>query len=500
MLLYNYEKHKIIFKERVSNHDLHSTGFLDNGNIWVGTKQGELLELDKKTFELSTIRDDLGIIINFTSDKRLAVSYTSDISAIGAFHDYILHYLNSNDKSVRIATSKADPGSNYDDVYPSRIVFSRDLNFAMVLSYISGQSPQFVRYNINTVELTHIEYLNIRIPNASPFNQAFSKVFVKGSRLSTVDLMDLNSFDISNVTPLISTNLFSFFENDPNQLIHSFTISQPYNRSNRIATNIWSLDEVIITDSFNEEVLIYDPSDFNNDGTYFSTVLNVWDTSNWVKLYEFDLEEDGSTNDMTFSPNNKYLALAKDRIWILDADTAEVNSILDGHPVGTISIDFSRNSNQIVSCGHDGLVIRWSIDGNNKEVLYQHEFNQLQFVRYINNDTEILHVGENGETNILNIDTFEIDRVINSEYHGNSKRAVALSEDDKYLFIGNQIWDVITGEKLAEFGVDWIKIESIKVSPDNKWFATKHEDTTVRVWELAKVLQEETSVGQFETY
>jgi hypothetical protein len=56
------------------------------------------------------------------------------------------------------------------------------------------------------------------------------------------------------------------------------------------------------------------------------------------------------------------------------------------------------------------------------------------------------------------------------------------------------------GEKVISFAENLGDLEILKISSDSKWIATRHEDKILRVWDLDKLLQENTAVDAFVEY
>jgi WD40 repeat protein len=70
---------------------------------------------------------------------------------------------------------------------------------------------------------------------------------------------------------------------------------------------------------------------------------------------------------------------------------------------------------------------------------------------------------------------------------GRTALALAFSPDGSLLVSGDsagrvQIWDVPTGERLADLGGHTLAVTGVAFAPDGLSFATSSRDGTVRVW------------------
>lgn len=499
LILYDYMKNIILHNQSVTEQELYSVGFLKSGNIWAGTKQGSVFEINKETFQTSAIFNGDLTVIEVLESGQYLINYSNFeliLDSGGVIRSYWLQSILNNDERHHICRSQNDR----DLPTPSRFKFNQDQSIATILEYTGHTFPIVIQYNINTKERDIIEIVNKPVISTMPLNNDHSIIIIKNKKMTTIDFYEIELEEEFKLAPQQTTGFYSFSVKKPHNFIHSYITSHSKLVSSQRQTNIWNLTNETIEQTFYDDLILLNPSEFSNDGQLFGTFFNMWNAETWVHLYDFNLEWDGFTHQVRFSHDDKHFALAKNSIWIIDTESGELVYEFEGHPAGTISIDFSMDGDHLISCGHDGSIKKWNLINGNPETIYQHEFNQLQYVQYINHNSEILHVGEKGEANILHTDSNEIIRIIDSKYVNHTKKAVAVSENEQYLFVGNQIWDIESADKLAEYGETLLPIESIKISPDNQWFATRHQDQTIRVWELAKVLQEETSVGQFKNY
>jgi WD40 repeat protein len=70
---------------------------------------------------------------------------------------------------------------------------------------------------------------------------------------------------------------------------------------------------------------------------------------------------------------------------------------------------------------------------------------------------------------------------------GRTVQALAFSPDGSLLVSGDsagsvQVWEVATGERLADLRGHTLAVTGIAFSPDGTAFATSSRDGTVRVW------------------
>jgi hypothetical protein len=89
------------------------------------------------------------------------------------------------------------------------------------------------------------------------------------------------------------------------------------------------------------------------------------------------------------------------------------------------------------------------------------------------------------------------------EYPVTSKDDVALSRDEKYLFVENQILDLQNRTWLQPFGnyeLGDTGIAQLRLSPTEEWTAIRTEEGVVRVWDREHVFGELSDVEHFKEY
>ncbi len=76
----------------------------------------------------------------------------------------------------------------------------------------------------------------------------------------------------------------------------------------------------------------------------------------------------GHVNDIEYSPNGTVLAVATSiGIWIYDASTDEVHTLLTGDNYGILSISFSPDGQTLAGGGPDRIVYLWNVATGKRE-------------------------------------------------------------------------------------------------------------------------------------
>ena len=150
----------------------------------------------------------------------------------------------------------------------------------------------------------------------------------------------------------------------------------------------------------------------------------------------------GTIYDIKFSPDNTQLAVASSiGIWLYDVNTGKELSLLVDNPAATHSITYSPNGKRLASNDSDRTVRVWN--------------------------------PVNGQL----LKTFA------GDHRWNDNLAIAFSPDGRTLAIGEQLWDIHTGQH--KINLKWqhsYPVLAMTFSPDGKTLGTTTRQGNVRLW------------------
>ncbi len=236
-------------------------------------------------------------------------------------------------------------------------------------------------------------------------------------------------------------------------------------------------------------------------------VARIWDWKAGRELRAFP-DHKGWLQCVAFSPNGKLLATGDDagtvRLWDLEGKLVRR---LEGHTAQISSLVFTRDGQSLVSAGWDHSIRQWSLE-TGKEIVVIKGVQDLTGKKTCNGHTgpvtslalspgdQWLYSGSNDHTIcVWEMGSGQLAREIKGQERtfNSSVEAIALSPDGRRLAaaVGEeghesavQMWDVITGKRLAEFPGHRGRITKLAFSPNGARLASCSSDTTAIVWDV----------------
>ena len=218
-------------------------------------------------------------------------------------------------------------------------------------------------------------------------------------------------------------------------------------------------------------------------------IVRIWDLVKGNKV----LELHGHTNwvySVTYSPDGKKIATGSldKTVKIWNAATGKKLLDMQGHNNGVKSITYSPDGKTIVtsSCDHisksscDHIVKIWNASTGINFLNLQGHNDAICSVAYSSDGKTIATGSDDKTVKIWNSTTGSI--LLNLDGNGKSISNIAYSPDSKTIAVGSGIvWDVTTGIKLLNLDQRYINI-GVTYSSDGKIIATASK-TAVELWD-----------------
>ena len=194
----------------------------------------------------------------------------------------------------------------------------------------------------------------------------------------------------------------------------------------------------------------------------------------------------GDTADIhriAFSPDGRMLAGAIDEnIHLWDLTTGEQNGTLEGHTKWVGSIVFSPDGNTLASESSDRTLRLWDVaTATHKTTLSK--FARIRYLLFSPDGNSLISGDTYDDIQVWNVNTGK--RII--EFDTLSLNSIAVSPNGNTLatggFEGVHLWDVATGEHIAELGGPLPWVFSVAFSPDGNTLASGGRDE-LYLWDV----------------
>jgi len=225
-----------------------------------------------------------------------------------------------------------------------------------------------------------------------------------------------------------------------------------------------------------------------------------WTGSNEIRLYDFATGElvtllkghGNVVHGLAFSPDSKYLisgAGDSDAI-IWDVEKGSLKHRLKGHKDSIYAVGFSPDSTRAITGSFDRTLRLWSVaDGSEITFMTGHQ-DRIRSLA-VAPDGRIASGDQAGKIWLWDGKTGAYIQILASQ--GTDVGSMNFSPDGKYLLTScsqrhpclEHVWEVATGEEIANHKIDDDIVLATAISPDGRWAASgggnNHE---IHVWDL----------------
>ncbi|MDX1350579.1 MAG: WD40 repeat domain-containing protein, partial [Putridiphycobacter sp.] len=191
-----------------------------------------------------------------------------------------------------------------------------------------------------------------------------------------------------------------------------------------------------------------------------------------------------------YSKDGKWLAIAGGdrKIRVYDTETYQLKHTLIGHKALIFDLQFSDNSNELVSGGWDGLIFTWDIAKEQWTQYIDFEKDSPYIVRYSPKNLYIVSGDLNKNIVFWENDTKEKFRTLIG--HTGPISSIIFSSDGTQLLTASwdgkiKLWHTLTGMQLAKFNEKGAPIYSAIFSRDQKQIISGDGDRKIKFWDIA---------------
>ncbi len=216
--------------------------------------------------------------------------------------------------------------------------------------------------------------------------------------------------------------------------------------------------------------------------------VTVWDPASGQAL----AQERGirGTRGIALSPDDKTLACGEfgGVIRLRDPNTGKEVGTLKGHNVGVNSVAFSADGSRLASAGLDRIVKIWDMKSRSAIKTLSGHKGMVFSVAFFQSGQAVVSSGEDKTAIVWDLATgspkftFQLDSGVET---------VAVSPDDKFVATGSwdgkiRLWDAATGNEVGSFPHDRSGVYALAFSPDGQTLAAGGTNNTVRLYDVAK--------------
>lgn len=504
------------FETRITNvllenidDEIYSCGIMNTENtLYVGYKTGKVIFIDIDTYEIESELDVVGMPIKFSSTDRYIVSEDSEEKT---WRDYYYYDRELNQVIQKIEESYSLFNFDKDDLY----VYSAGPSYR----HPCGDNSRLNVYDLNSKGfVTFIQYpgyfyqssfnpsenrLLRGVSTCTPYPGAFVNPIY-----TNVYAFDINTFQTKSVVPFNKYNILSI--NNYKSKNFLFSKIDLHNDSD-ISFYIFNTDTLELTDDLNQKYKTVKLFNVSADGKYLFTARYIIDAKSLDIIQ--DIKYDRYNLKLTDIDEVKYISVSSesnyftfylnDNIYFINNFTGEVIGEIRNRPImHYFNNEFAYYSNQHKTYEYD-------IVNNSSKAIYPHGnlpyFKVLENENYliVNSLGQVFEFNPNTNENILTVNTIEYPDYSYGTLANPS--TINLFGNERYLTVGNMIWDLENQSLVATIDDDIIrgrtlKVLSVDISSNEKYLLIKYDEGTQKIYSVDKLLNQEAAVEEFQIH
>ncbi|KAL7933625.1 WD40-repeat-containing domain protein [Trichoderma chlorosporum] len=223
-------------------------------------------------------------------------------------------------------------------------------------------------------------------------------------------------------------------------------------------------------------------------GSLDSTV-KIWsrETGEVLKTFSFEQKIFG----ISLSPDDSLIAVASDKIRLLDGNTGEQKHTIEGHAKDVRTVAFSPQG--LLASGSDDMTVRlWDLDD-----MYPTEYDGMG-TKLMAMSSDGKYLASSSETEIYLWDAITGQPTEHHKLLQAGVKFIVFSPDGERLLSANDdivmVWDVKKGTLCQTFRGHTGRVYSAAFSPDGNYIASGSSDGTVRIWNCLAENEEEAMI------
>ncbi len=203
----------------------------------------------------------------------------------------------------------------------------------------------------------------------------------------------------------------------------------------------------------------------------------------------------GSVEKIQYSPDGNVLAVVSTiGVWLYDAHTGELKSLVSAHSGRIADIAFTPDSQTIASGEENGTISLWDVSiGIHKKTLRKDRIRSLSSLTFIDNGQTLVSAADDYLLDFWDVATGKLQKSLNRTLIRDLPRDTTAFSQDGMKLAGESLtkeimlWDVLTGEH-SQFVLEYENhVSEFRFSPDGKKLASVDSWKTIHILDVEEL-------------